>query len=66
MAKNAGLINSQYYMNKKKFSVFQTRENEWIKNVLIEWKYDVGTVKELLRKDYQKVTPQTKAKNTRV
>lgn len=53
MSKNSGSLNHQFYLNKKKFTVYKTRENEWIKNVLIEWKYDLRKVKELIKKDYQ-------------
>ncbi len=62
MTKNAGSTQSQFYMNKKKFSVYQTRENEWIKNIIVEWKHEVGLVKELLKKDYLKGIQMQKIK----
>ncbi|ALS74974.1 hypothetical protein AUC31_06925 [Planococcus rifietoensis] len=51
LSKNAGINRSAFQLNKRKTEDFESRQNQWIKNILLLLKRDVHTVSKHIIKD---------------
>jgi hypothetical protein len=56
MARNRGMQPQIYYNNKQKHETNITKENQWLKNILLLWGKDLNAVLIALKKDYDKLT----------
>lgn len=55
IAKNHGMQPHIFYNNKEKHETNKTKENQWLKNILLLWIKDLKIVQMALQKDYDKL-----------
>lgn len=51
IAKNSGNFHQSYQLVKKKVNHYDSKDNQWIKNILLLWKRDISEVYRYIKKD---------------
>ncbi|MGE6202973.1 nuclease domain-containing protein [Guptibacillus hwajinpoensis] len=51
LEKNAGIHQNNFQLNKKKMTNYDSKENRWIKNILLIWKRDILNVASYIKRD---------------
>ncbi|MFB9859592.1 DUF2357 domain-containing protein [Salinicoccus siamensis] len=69
LAKNAGVQQSNFQLNKKKIRNFDSKENRWLKNILLMWRKDLLEVSSYIENDldsYQRKLKEQQDKHNKV